>query len=52
MIFIDNSHWNPRVFVGDLMNPLLQPGGNKLTALTLALLEDSNFFYSVDYSYS
>jgi hypothetical protein len=34
------------------MVPALGLSKNLITALNLALLEDSNFYYSVDYTYS
>jgi hypothetical protein len=46
------SHWNIRVFYDEIMTPIGRDEGKKMTGLSLALLEDSGFYSSVDYSYS
>jgi hypothetical protein len=48
----DLAHWNMRVFYDEIMTPIGRDEGNKITGLSLALLEDSGFYSSVDYSYS
>jgi hypothetical protein len=48
----DLSHWNLRVFYDEIMTPIGREEGSKITGLSLAFLEDSGFYYSVDYSYS
>jgi hypothetical protein len=47
----DLSHWNLRVFHDEIMTPVLGLSSGRMTGLSLALLEDSGFYSSVNYSY-
>jgi hypothetical protein len=45
------SHWSPKVFKDDVSIPSTLPTGNKITALTFALLKDSGFYAFVNSSF-
>ena len=48
MAVYEGSHWHENLMKGELMTPYIQTGGNVISSLTLAVLEDAG--HKVDYT--